>query len=347
MLFQNFWSCVPLPLKDSHDNRIIPLKAAFHTKLVLFPLLLWNLPGIRHIFQAEFLFDLLYHFYKAAFYTTVKTVISHANIVHCFSTGWFARLTTEICQNENIPLVHSPAVHFGKWGDSPAQLRAYTSANSLICFSNDVKNKMLAHATLSDHSHVQVIPPVQPELTVTDQTRRLIDKPYILFLGRREQHKGLNLLIEAFRNIKLPAKLVIAGPGKKITEPDPSIIDLSMVSDEDKASLLTHCELFALPSTDETFGIVYTEAMSCGKPVVAIDVPPVNEIVQNGVTGILVPPGDSNALTEALTTLLTDKRLAKSMGMRGFELFNERYSPSVVVQRYVRVYDALTGTIDK
>jgi glycosyltransferase involved in cell wall biosynthesis len=86
--------------------------------------------------------------------------------------------------------------------------------------------------------------------------------------------------------------------------------------------------------------------MSCGKLVVAIDVPPVNEIIKNGVTGILVPPGDTHALTEALTTLLTDHSLSKSMGKRGLELFNEKYSPSVVVPQIVEVYDNLTATID-
>jgi glycosyltransferase involved in cell wall biosynthesis len=312
----------------------------------LFPLLLWNFPGIRHFFRTEYLFDLLYHFYKAAFYITVKTAINQANIVHCYSTGWLARLTTEICQKENIPLVHSPAVHFGKWGDSPAQLKAYTSANAFICFSEDVKKKVLAHSGILNHSHVQVIPPVQQVLSVSEPVERLINEPYILFLGRREQHKGLYLLIDAHRRIKHPIKLVIAGPGEKVNGTDSSIIDLGVVSDEEKTALLTHCKLFALPSTDETFGIVYTEAMSCGKPVVAIDIPPVNEIVQNGVTGLLVPAGDAEALTAALTTLLMDSSLAKSMGMRGLKLFNERYSPSVVVPRIVEVYDKISASFN-
>ncbi len=342
-LFQNYWSCLPDSLKDSNDTRIISLNAAFPEKLVLLPLLLWNFPGIRHLFRPEHLFDLLYHFYKAVFYITVKNLVCDANIVHCYSTGWLTRLTTEICHKEDIPLVHSPAVHFGKWGDSPAQLRAYTSANILICFSNDVKKKILERSTISNHSTIQVIPPVQPALSGMDPAKRLIDDPYIIFLGRREHHKGLHLLIEAHRRIKQSIKLVIAGPGEKFSGTDSSIIDLGVVSDEEKTSLLTHCELFALPSTDESFGIVYTEAMSCGKPVVAIDVPPVNEIVQNGVTGILVPPGDADALAAALTTLLIDQSLAKAMGIRGFEVFNERFAPAVIIPQIVDVYDSISN----
>jgi glycosyltransferase involved in cell wall biosynthesis len=345
-LFQNYWSCVTDSINDPNGNRIIPLKAAFHKKLVLLPLLLWNIPGIRRFFPAGNLFDLFYLFYKAAFYRTVKTVVSHANIVHCFSTGWLARLTTEICHKENISLVHSPAVHFGKWGDSPAQLKAYTSANALICFSDDIKNKVVAHSAILDHSHVHVIPPIQHAVSVSTPSKRPIDEPYILFLGRREKHKGLDILIEAHHNIKLPVRLVIAGPGETIEGTDSSVIDLGTVSEEDKASLLTHCELFALPSTDESFGIVYTEAMSCGKPIVAIDVSPVNEIVHNGVTGILVTSGDSEALSVALKTLLTDHNLAKSMGKRGFEVFHERYAPTVVVPRIVAVYNNISARGD-
>jgi glycosyltransferase involved in cell wall biosynthesis len=344
-LFQNYWTFIPHPLKDSNDNTIIPLKVAFHTKLVLLPLLLWNFPGIRLFFRAEYLFDLLYHFYKAAFYIAVNTVVSHTNIVHCYSTGWLARLTTEICLKQGVPFVHSPAVHFGKWGDSPAQLKSYTSANALICFSEDVKKKILAHSGILNDSHVQVIPPVQQALSVSEPLKRLIDEPYILFLGRREQHKGLHLLIEAHRKIEQPIKLVIAGPGEKFAGTDSSIIDMGAVSDEEKKALLTHCELFTLPSTDETFGIVYTEAMSCGKPVVAINIAPVNEIVQNGVTGILVSSDNPDALTVALTTLLADHDLSRSLGKRGQEVFNERYSPSVVVPRIVEVYDKISTII--
>jgi glycosyltransferase involved in cell wall biosynthesis len=345
-LFESYWSCVPYPLKDFNDNTIIPLKSPFFKKTFLLPLLLWNIPGIRHFFPAASLFDLLFLFYRMAFYRTVKNIICHANIVHCFSTGWLARLTTEICLKESIPLVHSPAVHFGKWGDSTAQLKAYTSAHALICFSNDVKSKLLEHYPVKDHSKIHIIPPLQHGISIKDPSKRIIDEPYILFLGRREKHKGLHLLIEAYRTINFQIKLVIAGPGEKITETDSSIIDLGVVSDEDKAILLTHCELFVLPSSDESFGIVYTESMSCGIPVVALDVPPVNEIVKNGVTGILVPPDSTEALAAAMTRILTDHRLGASMGKCGHDIFIERYSPEVVASQIVEVYNNAIATID-
>ncbi|HEX2957968.1 MAG TPA: glycosyltransferase family 4 protein [Chitinispirillaceae bacterium] len=344
-LFNNYWSCTSNTTDDPNGTPIIPLKPAVHKRLALLPLLLWNIPGLRHFFPADRLYDLLYIFYKSAFHSTVKALIRPANIVHSFSTGWLARLTTEICIKENIFLVHSPAVHFGKWGDSPAQLGAYTAAQALICFSEDVKSNIISFSANADHTRIQVIPPVQQAMHVTNQTKRLIDEPYILFLGRRERHKGLHLLIEAFGKIKLPVKLVIAGPGERTDIPDSSIIDLGTVTEEDKTSLLVHCELFVLPSTDESFGIAFTEAMSCGKPVVAIDIPPVNEIVQNGITGILVPPGDTDALASAINKLLSDHELSHSMGEHGLEIFIERFAPAVVVPRIVELYDNVSTAI--
>jgi glycosyltransferase involved in cell wall biosynthesis len=348
-LFNRYWSFVPQPDKDPNGHSITHLKLSLLKRTSLLPLLLWDLPGIKRLIPVPRLFDILYFFYKCAYYNEVKGHLTKVDLVHSFSTGWLSRLTGEICKKEKIPIVHSPAIHFGKWGDSPAQLKSYMNGNALICFSEMMKQELLSRTGILKE-HCYVIPPAVnyynsecnisvPSATGNQKTnKRLIEEPYILFLGRREHHKGLHRLIDAFRKSNLPVKLAIAGPGKKCNEHDSSIIDFGPVSEETKASLLLHCEVFALPSTDESFGIVYTEAMSYGKPVIAIDIPPVNEIVKNGITGILVPPEDTDALSVALKKLLTDNTLRKSMGEKAREEFQRLYSLSVVIPRIVSVY---------
>ncbi|MBN1602657.1 MAG: glycosyltransferase family 4 protein [Chitinispirillaceae bacterium] len=341
-LYGHYNSSTPKPQKDSAGHAIFYLKPSFMKRIYLLPLLLWNFPGIKQIIPTPLLFDILYIFYKWAFYADVKRSMTATDLVHSFSTGYLARLAGEICRKVSIPIVHSPAVHFNKWGDSPRQLRSYVNGNALIFFSAMMKQEM-ASRTGGNQKNWYVIPPVTNANSVISDRRNIahhpvIDDPYILFLGRREKHKGLHLLIDAFKKISTPAKLVIAGPGEKCSEKDSSIVDLGAVSDVMKAYLLSHCELFALPSTDESFGIVYTEAMSYSKPVVAIDIPPVNEIVKNGSTGILVRQNDTEALSEALHKMLSDHAMRQSMGEKALEEFKRCYAPAVVIQRIVDVY---------
>ena len=94
-----------------------------------------------------------------------------------------------------------------------------------------------------------------------------------------------------------------------------------------------------MPSEDESFGIVYGEAMRYGKPVVALDVAPVNEIVANGETGILVPAGDKRALAAALKRLFTNEKLRKSMGQNGLRRYDEKFAPAVVLNQVLKAYE--------
>ena len=101
-------------------------------------------------------------------------------------------------------------------------------------------------------------------------------------------------------------------------------MDVGEVEEPEKQWLLENCSVFCVPSADESFGIVYTEAMRSTKPVVALDVSPVNEIVINGETGVLVPAGDPSALAAALDKLLGNEALRKKMGEAGRQQFWKR-----------------------
>lgn len=102
-------------------------------------------------------------------------------------------------------------------------------------------------------------------------------------------------------------------------------------------------DLFVLASVDEGFGIVLLEAMASGKPVVAtrVDGPP--EIVEDGQTGLLVPPRDPEALAKALVKLLKDPQRRASMGRRGRERVETVFSPDSQMQTLAGLYDHLVG----
>jgi phosphatidylinositol alpha-mannosyltransferase len=142
----------------------------------------------------------------------------------------------------------------------------------------------------------------------------------ILFLGRFEKRKGFRYLLRAFRQVKeaMPeARLLVVGA----YEPEDrrsylryvryynlrDVKFIGKVSHADKVRWFKTAHVYCAPSTGgESFGIVLTEAMAAGAPIVATDIPGYRSVIDDGVTGILVPPGDEGALTVALIGLLRD-----------------------------------------
>jgi phosphatidyl-myo-inositol alpha-mannosyltransferase len=143
----------------------------------------------------------------------------------------------------------------------------------------------------------------------------------ILFIGRAERRKGLDVLVKAFPLVRrrLPhATLVIAGATRRDvleavrgarTPPDLDGIEpLGWVDDKDKLAQLGAAQVVCAPSlTAESFGIVLVEAMAGGVPVVASDLPGYRSVLRDGAVGRLVPPGEPAALAAALVDLLQDE----------------------------------------
>ena len=102
-------------------------------------------------------------------------------------------------------------------------------------------------------------------------------------------------------------------------------------------------DVFVLPSLWEGFGLVLVEAMAAGRPVVASAVGPIPEIVVDGVTGLLVPPGDPAALAEAIIRVLQDPELASAMGRAGRARVERELRVDTMVARTEALYDELLG----
>jgi 1,2-diacylglycerol 3-alpha-glucosyltransferase len=163
--------------------------------------------------------------------------------------------------------------------------------------------------------------------TIIRNKYRLNDQPVILCVGQLIPSKGMHLLIEAFHRVKadLPdAQLIIAGkavfPGylKKLRDmAGGSVIFAHDVPEDELPYYYAACDVYATATLWEGFNIPLVEAQACGKPVVAFDIGPHPEVVENGVTGILVPPNDVAMLSAVLTELLQNKDTRQAMGKRG------------------------------
>jgi N-acetyl-alpha-D-glucosaminyl L-malate synthase BshA len=108
--------------------------------------------------------------------------------------------------------------------------------------------------------------------------------------------------------------------------------------------LLAPADVFALASSEESFGLSALEAMACGTPVVATRVGGVPEVVEHRVTGLLVEPDDLDGYARALKLLMSDRVLAQDMGRAARRLAVERYERMIVVQRYEQLYRELLET---
>jgi phosphatidyl-myo-inositol dimannoside synthase len=163
----------------------------------------------------------------------------------------------------------------------------------------------------------------------------------ILTVGRwaaSERYKGADDLIRSM--VQLRARfpglhLVAVGDGddlprlKKIAADlrvSESVRFLTGLSRQEIAACYARCEIFALPSTGEGFGLVFLEAMAFGKPLVGAACGGTTDVVEDDVNGLLVPPGNSEQLVKALAALLGDESLRTRLGQRGADILRRKYS---------------------
>jgi rhamnosyl/mannosyltransferase len=172
--------------------------------------------------------------------------------------------------------------------------------------------------------------------------------PLLLFVGRMVPYKGLDVLLRAMVDVPATAVLVGGGPQRPALEALARALGIEskvvFAGELDEAGLIAWyhaCDLFVLPSTTraEAFGVVQTEAMACGKPVVSTAVPSgVPWVNRDGDTGLVVPPGDVPALAGALTRLAGDPELRQQMGGRGRQRVLDEFTADRMALRAVALY---------
>lgn len=191
---------------------------------------------------------------------------------------------------------------------SPAFVRALSKRVTLVTLAERYGARLIRLGAPADR--VRVIPPPYDPRAIPRPGDRGRD---VLFLGRLTQEKGADLLLEAFARLAPPTRLVLAGDGplrsalaaraRALGVADrvvlPGFLDVTR-----KRAALEGAAVLALPSRDEAVPVAILEALAAGVPVVATEVGAVPETV--GRAGIVVPRGDREALTAALTAVLVD-----------------------------------------
>ena len=178
--------------------------------------------------------------------------------------------------------------------------------------------------------------------------------PVVLTVGRLNPEKGHRYLLEsarlARRHISSLRVLVVGeGPLRENLEASAHSLHLDAVVSfldwrDDVASLMAASDLFVLPSTRESFGLVILEALALGVPVIATRVGGVPEIIRTGKTGILIEPRDSGALARAMTWALTNPTQAGQLARQGQAMVRQRLSVEAMVRATNRVYHEVVSS---
>jgi len=162
--------------------------------------------------------------------------------------------------------------------------------------------------------------------------------------------KNIPTVIEVFSEVRkrVPSKLVMVGDGPEKASAEHQARELGLQRDvlflgnqDMMEELLPLADVFLLPSSSESFGLVALEAMSAEVPVVASNVGGLPEVVKHGVTGYLHDPANHSGMVESVLRLLTDEPRRRAMGRRGRKVASERFSVDEMVDRYIRVYESL------
>lgn len=245
------------------------------------------------------------------------------------------------------------------WEPLPALRRiALRRANVVLAPSEDTANYVAAQRV--PRERIRVLPwALDPEFEAIPANAPQGKLPHgypegrvILTVGRwlaNERYKGMDTLITALPRLltRWPElQLLAVGDGddrawlEELAEKNGvnrHVHFLSGLSYAELAACYSACEIFALPSRGEGFGLVYLEAMARGKPVIGGAHGGAPEVIEDGVTGYLVPHGDAAQLATSIEALLADPAMAKKMGERGRQRVEREFRFSVFAKSLKKI----------
>ena len=309
---------------------------------------------------------------------SMADAVAGAELVH--SHTWYANLAGHLASLlHGIP--HVATVHslepLRPWKaeqlgggyalSSWAERVSLASASAVVAVSDGMRSDILSVYPEISTERVRVIRngintleyAPDPSVDVLEKHGVDPERPYVIFVGRITRQKGVPVLLRAAASLDPLAQLVLCAGAADTQELGDEVASLvaelqasrtgvlwipEMLPKPEIIQLLTHALAFVCPSVYEPLGIVNLEAMACSTAVVASRVGGIPEVVEAGVTGLLVPPDDPAALSDALNLLLRDPGLAEAMGRAGRERAVTEFSWETVAAQTAALYSELIAS---
>ena len=233
----------------------------------------------------------------------------------------------------------------------------YKCADKVIAVSRALAEDAIRFFRLPRERVVTIHNGIDLQNLVDPQVKEEIKEHMILSVGRLVWRKGYKYLIDAMRQVLLEypdAKLVIVGYGELLVPLqryinrlgiDGSVCFLDNVSKEKLYSLYREAEVYVQPSLYEPFGITILEAMSMRKPVVATSVGGIQEIITNGIEGLLVGPKNSLQLARAITRVFSDSSLRRRLGNNARKKIEKEFTWERVAKKTLELYKKMLDSV--
>lgn len=286
----------------------------------------------------------------------LRSYAKKADLIHNVRLGreGLSYASYNAARQRDIPFVITP-VHHPRWVGSryKAYNKLYTRADAIMALTHAEKDVLMQLKVTGERIHVVGHGPVleseaKPERFLQEYN---ICCPMVLFLGQHYPYKGYKELLEAAKIVweKIPeTHFVFIGPGVGQSEAsfnriaDQRIHRLGTVSLQEKTDALAACSLLCVPSTQESFGGVYTEAWCFKKPVIGCKIPAVSEVITDGVDGFLVSQ-EAREIADKIIFLLENEEVSFQMGTAGKKKVEEKYTWQRIAKRVESIYKKLTG----
>ncbi|MBU1627733.1 glycosyltransferase family 4 protein [bacterium] len=292
------------------------------------------------------------------------------DIVHATSLPYNAIVfpAYRIAKNNKIPFVLTPHVHTGEPHSTetlqvctkPHHIKLMNDTDKIITKS-EIEKRAILKFGIPESRVITIGNGVEPSELVNGNGERFgqkykISDPFILHLCHLTRHKGTYFLIESMKLLwekGLKLRLVLVGTSSddfktffdSLTQDvKVNIIKLDHIPDIDKSDALSACEIFAMPSISDAFGLVYLEAWFFKKPVIGAYAGGVPEVIDDGLNGYLVPFNDKYMLAEVILKLHNNPQLAHKMGEEGYKKCLQQYTWDIVYRQTKSLYEDL---IDK
>lgn len=262
----------------------------------------------------------------------ILSVLRYANLVTLLAHRWVGGQTRVIINEQNLPSAEF-AVFGGAMAKGWALRHLYPRADLVTAISQGIARELTSVYGL-DKDQVQVIP--NPVDLARVQGLAAVPSPHpwfqsglpvVLGVGRLHLQKGFDHLIRAFAAVRscLPCKLIIIGEGPKRPDLEQLVSQLGLSEDvalpgfqDNPYGYMRHATAFVLSSLYEGFGNVLVDALALGTPVISTRCPVgPDEIISDGITGLLVPPADDAALAHAILRVLQDDKLRHNLSLSG------------------------------
>jgi glycosyltransferase involved in cell wall biosynthesis len=267
----------------------------------------------------------------------------------------------EVAETLEIPIVLTPLAHPGQFhgGDTPSDFARYRRAAAITTMTDwergwysesGVDAARIVTTGMGPNAARSHDGPVFRDAHGIPR-----DAPVVLYIGRKERYKGYIHILDAaelvWRTHPETRFVFIGIPGfyssffdEFARYADERIVDIERASGAEKSAALDACDVFAMPSLHETFGLGYLEAWLHERPVVGGDIAPLREVIADGVDGLCVRQR-ADDVARAILRLLGDPALRSAMGCAGSAKLRERWEWQRVMDRVEEAYArALAGS---